>query len=153
MKLDRIKEFDSLSNKISPDRFLFKRFVEHVLFYRIFYKDNDETPYLELIAVDKDLHVKLHYKNSHVPLPSWFKMAQYKMTRHLLSEIYKIMHFKQQGCPPYSPEVFTYTKIYVSASVLSTFRRIPATFYIFSVKAGIWWYRPCESIAVVVKGR
>ena len=34
-----------------------------------------------LFEVDRNLHVKLHHKNSSVPLPSWFRDAVCKITR------------------------------------------------------------------------
>ena len=122
---DQIKNINDLSEKICPDGFIFQKFDQYILYYRIFYDDADDTPYLESIKVDINLHVKLHYKGCHIPLPPWFKAAQCRMTsasmipnfvkhmknigeefpRKVLSEIHKIMYFKPQGRPPYSPEV------------------------------------------------
>ena len=70
---DQIKNINDLSEKICPDGFIFQKFDQYILYYRIFYDDADDTPYLESIKVDINLHVKLHYKGCHIPLPPWFK--------------------------------------------------------------------------------
>ena len=131
---DQIKNINDLSEKICPDGFIFQKFDQYILYYRIFYDDDDDTPYLESIKVDINLHVKLHYKGCHIPLPPWFKAAQCRMTsvsmipnfvkhmkniveefpRNVLSEIHKIMYFKPQGRPPYSPEVLRFSLLQTS---------------------------------------
>ena len=126
---DQIKNINDLSEKICPDGFIFQKFDQYILYYHIFYDDDDDTPYLESIKVGINLHVKLHYKGCHIPLPPWFKAAQCRMTsasmipnfvkhmkniveefpRNVLSEIHKIMYCKPQGRPPYSPEVLRFS--------------------------------------------
>ena len=77
---DQIKNINGWSEKICPDGFIFQKFDQYILYYRIFYDDDDDTPYLESLKVDINLHVKLHYKGCHIPLPPWFKAAQCRMT-------------------------------------------------------------------------
>ena len=128
---DQIKNINDLSEKICPDGFIFQKIDQYILYYRIFYDDDDDTPYLESIKVDIILHVKLHYKGCHIPLPPWLKAAQCRMTsvsmipnfvkhmkniveefpRNVLSEIHKIMYFKPQGHPPYSPEMLRFSPL------------------------------------------
>ena len=35
--------------------------------------EEGEAAYVESIAIDTDLHVKLHFKGIPVPLPEWFR--------------------------------------------------------------------------------
>ena len=128
---DKISSFDQVNESICPREFLFQRFESHVLYYRIFYEEGDDTPYLESIAVDRNLHVKLNYKGCHVPLPAWFKSTRYefrnrnilqnfvdymrnmssKFPHSVLSNIHKLMFYKQQGRPPYSSDVLKFSLI------------------------------------------
>ena len=73
----------------------------------------------------RNLRVKLNYKGCHIPLPKWFKRARYEfrnrtmlqnfvdyirntsseISHSVLSNIHKLMFYKQQGRPPYSSDV------------------------------------------------
>ena len=73
-----------------------KSFNDYVLYYKIIFGSKDEAPYSDSIKVDRNLHVKLHHKNSAVPLPSWFKDAGCKMTR--LSMLENFAAYNQEHC-------------------------------------------------------
>ena len=80
-ELDNITNLEILNELPAPAGFSFKKFDDYVLFYRIFYEESNATPFIESINVDKDLRVKLHYKGSAIPLPTWFKdINRYKIT-------------------------------------------------------------------------
>ena len=94
-------------------------------FTDFFYEESNATPFVESISVDKDLRVKLHYKGSAIPLPTWFKdINRYKMTSAstvenfvsymhnvaekipttILDEIKRVVYYKPEGRPTYSPD-------------------------------------------------
>ena len=75
-ELNNITNLGILNELSAPAGFSFKKFDDYVLFYRIFYEESNATPFIESINVDKDLRVKLHYKGSVIPLPTWFKQVQ-----------------------------------------------------------------------------
>ena len=101
--------------RVCPREFLFQRFGSHALYYRIFYEEGNDTPYLESIAVDRNLHVKLNYKGCHIPLPKWFTSVRYEFRNRtmlqnfvdyirntsseiphfVLSNIHQLMFYKQ----------------------------------------------------------
>ena len=159
---DQIKNINDLSEKIVRMD-LFSKNLINIFYTTVYSMTMTMTPYLESIKVDINLHVKLHYKGCHIPLPPWFKAAQCRMTsvsmipnfvkhmkniveefpRNVLSEIHKIMYFKPQGRPPYSPEVLRFSLLqrYISASVRTTLRRFPTAFHFFTAKVGIRWNR------------
>ena len=78
---DRISDFTGLTECTAPVGFSYEKFDDYVLYYKIVFGSKDEAPYSDSIKVDRNLHVKLHHKNSAVPLPSWFRDAGCKMTR------------------------------------------------------------------------
>ena len=78
---DRISDFTGLIKCTAPVGFSYEKFDDYVLYYKIVFGSKDEAPYTDSIKVDRNLHVKLHHKNSAVPLPSWFRDAGCKMTR------------------------------------------------------------------------
>ena len=49
---DQIENINDLSEKICPGGFIFQKFDQYILYYRIFYDNDDDTPYLESIKVD-----------------------------------------------------------------------------------------------------
>ena len=83
---DKIHKLDQLDESCAPFDFEFKRFDDHV-YFRIEFNKNFVPGVKESIVVDKDLHVKLFYEGSHVPLPEWFRQGQDKTRRQILSWI------------------------------------------------------------------
>ena len=101
------------------------------MYYRIFYEEGNDTPYLESIAVGRNLHVKLNYNGCHIQLPKWFRSARYEFRNRtmlqnfvdyirnksseiphsVLSNIHKLIFYKQQGRPPYSSDVLKFSLI------------------------------------------
>ena len=79
-EMDVVRSIDCLSESCSPKGFSFKRLKDYVLFYKIFLDEASQAPCVESIRVDQDLHVKLHYKGSSIPLPEWFSDSRYRMT-------------------------------------------------------------------------
>ena len=78
---DRISDFTGLTECTAPAGFSYEKFDDYVLYYKIVFGSKDEAPYSDSIKVDRNLHVKLHHKNSAASLPSWFRDAECKMTR------------------------------------------------------------------------
>ena len=98
-----------------------------VLYHRLFFGE-ENTPYIESISIDTDLHVKLHHKGNPIPLPEWFRKCTCKLTsasmlenlvshmhnvveempRNVLSKINKLSYYKPQGRPSYSNELLRF---------------------------------------------
>nr|XP_047146465.1 THAP domain-containing protein 2-like [Hydra vulgaris] len=69
----KVKNEHNLNEAVAPPRFHFKRFEKGVVFYNIIFNEQTYFPtILESITVDVDLNVFLKYKETPLPLPSWF---------------------------------------------------------------------------------
>ena len=73
LKTDLIKDFSEINETFSPPGYLFEQHDDHIIFYKLT-ENNDSIPEItDFIRVDKNLHVKLFYKGSPLPLPQWFR--------------------------------------------------------------------------------
>ena len=119
-----------LSEKHSPNEFLFKKFEKCVISYHLTYHEETGFPHiLETIKIDRQLHVQLQYNGNSIPLPPWFtqgrdaKIYRIRMLhnfpsyiRHvassiphcLLDQMKERMYYKPKGRPPYSAEMIRY---------------------------------------------
>ena len=70
---DKIKSFDDIDSKLAPLGYTFQRYDDHVVFYRLQTNDLNVPEVTDCVRVDRDLHVKLFYKSSPLPLPQWFR--------------------------------------------------------------------------------
>ncbi|XP_065680648.1 uncharacterized protein LOC136094569 [Hydra vulgaris] len=72
-KTDTITNVHNLNEAVAPPGFQFKQFEKDVVFYNIVFNEQTYFPtILESITVDVDLNVRLQYKGTPLPLPSWF---------------------------------------------------------------------------------
>ena len=120
MNIDRMENIEILMESDGLPGFSFQKFESRVLYYRIIYDTNTNSiPYLESINSDSSLYVKLQHKESHIPLPEWFKGSKYKMKSvsilisytnnfvemnptTVLDERSNIRYIKPKGRKPYS---------------------------------------------------
>ena len=70
---DKIKSFDDIDSKLAPLGYTFQRYDDHVAFYRLQTNDLNVPEVTDCVRVDRDLHIKLFYKSSPLPLPQWFR--------------------------------------------------------------------------------
>ena len=127
---DIIEDFDILSEKHSPNGFLFQKTEQSVIFYHLVYDEKTEFPHiLETIKIDRQLHVQLQYNGNPIPLPPWFTQGRdasvnrismlqnfssyirnvvSSNSHSLLDQMKERMYYKPKGCPPYSAEMIRY---------------------------------------------
>jgi hypothetical protein len=73
--MDRIKDFSDVNDsllKTLGEIYHLKRYEDHAVFYALQVDDLSVPKITVCIRVDSDLHVKLFYAGSPVPLPKWF---------------------------------------------------------------------------------
>ena len=136
----------SWDESCAPFGFEFKRFDDHVVYFRIEFNKNFVPGVKESIVVDKDLHVKLFYEGSHVPLPEWFRQGHscklssismlenfppyimnrvFEMSKEVLQELKDIQYVKSKGRPPYASKLirFALMQRYTSVNLINFFSK------------------------------
>ena len=71
--LDAITKFDDLDSSLAPLGFQCNKYDNHIVYYRMVESDLGASEVIECIRVDRDLHVKLFFRGSPLPLPQWFR--------------------------------------------------------------------------------
>ena len=125
----KICDFDALNEKLIPG-FTFKKNDDHVIYFLVEFSSG-MPQVTQSIIVDVNMHVKLFYKDSPIPLPEWFRQGQSnnckltdigqlqnfpiyivnrvsEMPREILQEMQKIQYIKAKGRPPYSSELIRF---------------------------------------------
>ena len=69
---DRISSFDDMNDSLAPLGYQCNKYNDHIVFYRMQVSELGAPEIIECIRVDRDMHVKLFYKGSPLPLPTWF---------------------------------------------------------------------------------
>ncbi|XP_065684292.1 uncharacterized protein LOC136096677 [Hydra vulgaris] len=72
---DVIEDLNSLTVADSPTGYSFSKFDDCVVFHKIIQNKLHIPQVAECIRIDKNLHVKLFYKNLPVSLPPWFRVT------------------------------------------------------------------------------
>ena len=70
---DRISSFDDLNESLAPLGYQTNKYNDHIVYYRMQVSELGAPEVMECLRVDRDLHVKLFYKGSPLPLPEWFR--------------------------------------------------------------------------------
>ena len=70
---DKIKSFDDIDSTLTPPGYTFQKYDDHVVFYHLETNMLNVPEVTDCVRVDRDLHVKLFYKGSPLPLPQWFR--------------------------------------------------------------------------------
>ena len=93
LEADVIKSFDHIDEKMAPNGFTFAKYDDHLVFYEL-KTDGLFIPEVTIcIRIDDDLHVKLFYRGSPIPLPEWFrkgrecKFSRKSMLQNLVSYV------------------------------------------------------------------
>ena len=73
LKTDLIKDFSEINETFSTPGYLFKQHDDHIIFYKLTENNDSIREVTNCIRVDKNLHVKLFYRGSPLPLPLWFR--------------------------------------------------------------------------------
>ena len=73
VKQDTISSFDDMTESLAPLGYQTNRYNDHIVYYRMQVTELGALEINECIRVDRDLHVKLFYKGSPLPLPTWFR--------------------------------------------------------------------------------
>jgi len=134
-ELKKFKDYDSIYSfsdidesllKVIQNDFQFSKFDDHAVFYKIEWNDLSVPNVTYCIRVDCDLHVKLFYKGSSLPLPAWFrkngrhnKLTSKSMFQNLLpyikgevekhGRIFEELHeIRYQKQPVYSASLIRY---------------------------------------------
>ena len=70
---DTISSFVDLTESHAPLGYQSNKYNDHIVYYRMQVSELGAPEVMECIRVDRDLHVKLFYKGSPLPLPTWFR--------------------------------------------------------------------------------
>ena len=70
---DKIKSFEDIDSTLTPPGYTCQKKDDHVVFYHLETNVLDVPEVTDCVRVDRDLHVKLFYKGSRLPLPQWFR--------------------------------------------------------------------------------
>ena len=70
---DKIKSFEDIDSTLTPPGYTFQKYDDHVVFYHFETNVLNVPEVTDCARVDRDLHVKLFYKGSPLPLPQWFR--------------------------------------------------------------------------------
>ena len=84
---DNIKSFDDIGSTLTPPWYTFQKYDNHAVFYHL---ENNVLNVLETtdcVRVDQNLHVKLFYKGSLLPLPQWLRNGRdCRLTRKVMMQ-------------------------------------------------------------------
>ena len=69
---EKIKSFDDIDSTLTPMGYTFQKYDNHVAFYHLETNMLNVPEVTDCVRLDQDLHVKLFYKGSPLPLPQWF---------------------------------------------------------------------------------
>lgn len=133
---DSIKTLSDINENLTPSGYSFKQKDDHVIFYKLIYNEMSVPEVSECILVDTELHVKLFYKGSPVPLPQWFRYGRDCRLTHksmlenfpayLLSQTEKydtvfeeLREYKLKKRPVYSASVIRFTLLLRYTSIQS----------------------------------
>ena len=125
---DKIEHFNQINESLLKDLedgYSFKGADDHALFYKFELNDSGVPEITNCIRVDDDLRVKLFFKGSPIPLPTWFrkgrdtKLTSRSMFQNFSSYIAKetesqsdileeLQKFKFQKSPIYSAALLRY---------------------------------------------
>ena len=72
MNYDLISKLSDIEERLSLAGFLFKKNNHYVTFCKIEFSEKRAPEVTESIIIDKELHVKLFFKDCLFPLPQWF---------------------------------------------------------------------------------
>ena len=70
---DSIKKLSDINENPAPTGHSFQQRDDHVNFFKLVDNEMLVLEVTEYIRIDKELHVKLFFKGSPVPLPEWFQ--------------------------------------------------------------------------------
>ena len=134
MEDDLIRSYSDINEKMTPAGYTVARFDQHIVFYRVSPNELSALETHEQIRIDNDLHVKLFYKGSPVPLPEWFRKGrdcrltrksmlqnlpnyvkmEGEQTSHIFKELKEIQFQKK---PKYSNNIIRYALLLRYTSV------------------------------------
>ena len=76
-----------ISRRCTPPGYKFQKYDDHVVFYHLDTNVLNVPEVTDRVRVDRDLHVKLFYKGSPLPLPQWFRHGRdCRLTRKSMME-------------------------------------------------------------------
>ena len=70
---DKVKSFNDIDSTLTPSGYIFQKYDDHAVFYHLETNVLKVPEVTDCVLVDRDLHVKLLYKGSSLPLPQWFR--------------------------------------------------------------------------------
>ena len=70
---DSVKKLSDINENLAPPGYSFQQRDDHVKFFKLVDNEMLVPEVTECIRIDKELHVKLFFKGSPVPLPQWFR--------------------------------------------------------------------------------
>ena len=84
---DNIHSLQNINEKDCPVGFTFTKYDDHIVLYRQVTNELHIPEVKECIRIDNELHVKLFYRGSPVPLPQWFRYGHNcKLTKKSMLE-------------------------------------------------------------------
>ena len=124
--IDSFSHIDESLLKVLQNDFQCSKFEDHVVFYKTEWNQLSVPEVTYCIRVDSDLHVKLFYKGSPLPLPAWFrkggrgaKLTSKSMLQNFISYIKRevekhegifeeLQQLRYKKCPVYSASLIRY---------------------------------------------
>ena len=87
MNYDLINRISDMEESRSPAGFLFQENNDCTTFYKIKFSEKRSPEVTKCIKINKELHVKLFFKDCPVPLPQWFcQCTDCRLTRKSMLE-------------------------------------------------------------------
>ena len=106
----KIKSFDNIDSTLKPLGYTFQKYDDHVVFYLLETKVLNVPEVTECVRVDRDLHVKLFYKGSPLPLPRWFRHGRdRRLTRKVVNNLEELKELKFKKKRIFSSNVIRYS--------------------------------------------
>lgn len=126
--VDKIKSFSDLNENCAPASYLYHKTADHVVYYKLIFKENGFPIIRDSIKVDKEMHVQLEVLSNPAPLPQWFVngrnalLTKFSMLENfpsylssiycnksnLISEINHLQFYKPKGRPSFSCEMIRF---------------------------------------------
>ena len=93
---DIIKSFTDFDT-LTPSGYTFTKCGDHIVYYQMGINELSVPEVTGCIRVDRDLHVKLFFKGSPLPLPQWFRYGRdCRLTRKSMLENFPT-YIKSEG--------------------------------------------------------
>ena len=93
---DSIKKLSDIHENLAPPGYSFQQRDDHVIFFKLVDNEMLLPEVAECINIDKELHAKLFFKGSLVPLPQCFRHGRdCRLTHKSMLEIFLLTYYRK----------------------------------------------------------